>query len=285
MICPATFNAEGIGLRAGRDFDDHDTPAGAHVMIVNEAFVDRLLGASRDAVGTRLALSFRLPAVGDMPYDTRTIVGVVGNAVYRSIRNASTPTIYFPLAQFDGPVMWTNFYVGVRSQAGSPRGLTRELTAALTALSPDLKLTFRPVSDQVDEALAQDRLVAALAGFVGALALLLAAIGLYGVTSYHVERQRSEIGIRLALGAQPSGVLRLLLSRVGILVGAGIVIGAIVSAWASRFAASLLFEVSPRDPAAFSGAVAVLAVVAIVAAFLPARRASRIDPAQVLRES
>jgi putative ABC transport system permease protein len=284
-VTPGWFNAEGIGLRAGRDFDDHDTLAGAHVMVVNEAFVDRLLGGRRDAVGARLALSYRIPSVGEMPYDTRSIVGVVGNSVYRSIRDTSKPTIYFPLAQLEGPVMWTNFYLSVRSQARSPRGLTRELTAALSALSPDLKLTFRPVSDQVDEALAQDRLVASLAGFVGALALLLAAIGLYGVTSYHVERQRSEIGIRLALGAQPNGVLRLMLSRVGILVGTGMVIGAIVSAWASRFAASLLFEVSPRDPAAFAGAVAVLGVVATIAAFLPARRASRIDPAQVLRES
>ncbi len=284
-VTPGWFNAEGTGLRAGRDFDDRDTLLNEHVMIVNEAFVDRLLGGRRDAVGTRMALSFRVPIGGDIPYDTRTIIGVVGNAVYRSIRNSSKPTIYFPLEQFDGPIMWTNFYLGVRSQAGSPRGLTRGLTAALTALSPDLRLTFRPVSNQVDEALAQDRLVAALSGFVGALALLLAAIGLYGVTSYNVERQRSEIGIRLALGAQPNGVLRLMLSHVLLLVGVGIGIGALGSMWVSRFAASLLFEVSPHDPVAFTAAVAVLALVAVVAAFVPARRASLIDPAEVLRES
>jgi ABC-type antimicrobial peptide transport system permease subunit len=179
--------------------------------------------------------------------------------------------------------MWTNFYIGVRSQAGSPRGLAHELTAALTALSPDLKLTFRPVSDQVDEALAEDRLVAALSGFVAALALLLAAIGLYGVTACNVERQRPEIGIRLALGARPDGVLRLVLSRVVVLVGAGILIGGLLSAWASRFAASLLFEVSPRDPVAFTAAAAALAVVTVAAAFVPAYQAARIDPAEVLR--
>jgi putative ABC transport system permease protein len=284
-VTPGWFNAAGTSLRAGRDFDDRDTLTNEHVMIVNEAFVDRLLGGRRDAVGTRLALSFRSPIGGDIPYDTRTIVGVVGNAVYRSLRDASRPTIYFPLEQFDGPIMWTNFYLSVRSQAGSPRGLTRELTAALTSLSADLKLTFRPVSDQVDEALAQDRLVAALSGFVGALALLLAGIGLYGVTSYNVARQRSEIGIRLALGAQPNSVLRLMLSRVLALVGIGIGIGALASTWASRLAAPLLFEVSPRDPVAFTGAVAILVLVATCAAFLPARRASRIDPAEVLRES
>ena len=284
-VTPGWFNAEGTSLRIGRDFDDRDTLTNEHVMIVNEAFVDRLLGGRRDAVGTRLALSFRVPIGGDIPYDTRTIVGVVGNAVYRSIRNASRPTIYFPLEQFDGPIMWTSFYLGIRSQAGSPRGLTRELTEALTALSPDLRLTFRPVSDQVDEALAQDRLVAALSGFVGTLALLLAAIGLYGVTAYAVAQRRAEIGIRMALGAAPAAVIELVMSRVALLIGAGTAMGAVVSAWATKFVASLLYGVKPRDPVTFVGAAVILAAVGAIAGWLPALRASRIDPAQVLRES
>jgi len=283
-VTPGWFNAEGIRLQTGRDFDDRDTLKNQHAMIVNEAFVDRVLDGRRDTIGTRLTLSFRAPTGGDIPYDTRTIVGVVANAVYRSIRDHSKPTIYFPLEQFDGPIMWTNFYLSVRSQPGSPRTLTREFIATLTALSPDLKLTFRPVSDQVDEALAQDRLVAALSGFVGVFALLLAAIGLHGVTSYAVTRQRSEIGVRLALGAQPSDVVRLVMSRIALLVGAGITVGAVVSLWASRFVASLLYGLSPRDPMAMLTAIVTLAMTAAIAGVIPARRASRIDPAETLRQ-
>jgi ABC-type antimicrobial peptide transport system permease subunit len=255
------------------------------VGIVNEAFVARILGGRRDVVGTRLAMAVRLPIYGDVPWDTRRIVGVVNDSVYRSVRDSPKPAMYSPLAQLSAPLQFTNFFIVVRSRTTAPQMLSRELAAALNALHDDLRLRFQPVSEQVEHAIAQDRLVAAISLFVGGLALLLAAIGLYGVTSYNVERQRAEIGIRLALGAQPSGVLRLVLSRVAILVGMGVAIGALASAWASKFAAALLFQVPPRNPVALAGAVAMMGLVAAVAAGLPARRASRIDPADVLRES
>jgi ABC-type antimicrobial peptide transport system permease subunit len=124
-----------------------------------------------------------------------------------------------------------------------------------------------------------------LAGFFGALALLLAAVGLYGVTAYAVSQRRAEIGIRMALGAAPGGVVRLVLGRVTMLVAIGIVAGATLSMWASRFVATLLYGLEPRDPMTLAGAAVVLATVGIVAAWLPARRASRIDPAEVLREA
>jgi putative ABC transport system permease protein len=124
-----------------------------------------------------------------------------------------------------------------------------------------------------------------LAGFFGALALLLAGLGLYGVTSYAVSRRRSEIGIRMALGAAPEAVIRLVLSRVSMLVGLGILIGAGMSSWASQFVATLLYGLEPRDPATLVGSAAVLAAVGAIAGWLPARRASRIDPAVVLRDS
>ncbi|HZP48583.1 MAG TPA: ADOP family duplicated permease [Vicinamibacterales bacterium] len=283
-VTPGWFAAEGIPLRAGRDFDDRDTPDRPHAMIVNDAFVRRLLGARADAVGTRLALSFRVPIAGDIPYDTRTIVGVVGDAVFRSVRERSTPAIYLPLEQFDGPVMWTSYFLSIRSRSASPRALTHDLAAAFAAANPEMRTTFRPVADQVDEALAEDRLVAALSTVVGALALVLAAIGLYGVTAYTVARQRSEIGIRLALGAQPSRVLAQVISRVAALVAVGIGAGALLGLSLSRFAASLLFGVSPRDPVAFAVAAVVLALVGLIAACVPAYRASRLDPADVLRQ-
>jgi ABC-type antimicrobial peptide transport system permease subunit len=123
-----------------------------------------------------------------------------------------------------------------------------------------------------------------LSGFLGALALLLAGLGLYGVMSYAVSRRRMELGIRLALGAAPRAVVRLVLTRVGLLVGAGVVAGAAASLWLARFVAPLLYGLQPRDPVTLLAAALTLAAVGALAAWLPARRASRIDPAVVLRE-
>jgi putative ABC transport system permease protein len=148
----------------------------------------------------------------------------------------------------------------------------------------NLTLTVHLLADQVDASLLQERLVAMLSGFFGGLALLLAGLGLYGVTAYAVSRRRTEIGIRLALGARPGGVVRLVLRRVALLVGAGVVVGGVASLWAARFAGSLLYGLQPRDPVTLAAAAAVLAGVGALAGWLPARRASRIDPARVLRE-
>ncbi|MGH9420495.1 MAG: FtsX-like permease family protein, partial [Thermoanaerobaculia bacterium] len=148
----------------------------------------------------------------------------------------------------------------------------------------DLVFTFRPMTDQVNASLTQERIVATLSGFFGALELLLAGLGLYVVKSYAVSRRRAEIGIRMALGAAPGGVVRLVLSRVSLLVGLGIMAGAAVSVWASKFVATLLYGLEPRDPVTLVAAAVILAVVGSFAGWLPAYRASRIDPAEVLRE-
>jgi ABC-type antimicrobial peptide transport system permease subunit len=173
----------------------------------------------------------------------------------------------------------------VRAASGSPALLTRSVAAALTAVNRDLTLTFRPLATIVDESLAQERLVATLSGFFGGLALVLAGLGLYGVTTYAVARRRAEISIRMALGAQPGRVLRLVLSRVAFLVGVGVLIGVGASLWASQFVVSLLYDLQPRDPVTLFGAVIMLAAVAALAGWLPAYRASRIDPAEALREN
>ena len=283
-ITPGALASYGTPIRAGRDIDDRDTNTAPRVMLVNQAFVRRFF-PGRNLVGVPLALTFRTGQWGDVPLGSRTVVGVTGDAVYRSIRSPMRPTIYVPMAQRgNDPILQTYFYIAVRSASGSPALLTRSVTAALTAVNRDLTLSLRPLTTLVDESLAQDRLVAMLSGFFGVLALLLAGLGLYGVTSYAVARRRTEIGIRMALGAPPAGVVRLVLARVALLVGAGVIVGGGASLWASTFIASLLYGLAPRDPVTLIGAAIALAVVAAVAGWLPAYHASRIDPAEVLRD-
>ena len=156
--------------------------------------------------------------------------------------------------------------------------------AAAASVNPNLALTFRTLSDQVNASLNQERLIAMLSGFFSGLGLLLAGLGLYGVTVYAVAGRRREIGIRMALGATRSRVIRLVMSRVSIQVACGVAIGGVVSLWASQFVAALLYDLEPRDLTTLIGAAVTLGAVAALAAWLPARRASHIDPAQVLRE-
>ena len=281
-VTSGMFAAFGIPVDAGRDFDEHDTPASPKVMIVNEAFARRFSpGAS--PVGKPLTLTFR--AQGDYSLGTLTVVGVVRDSVFRSIRTPDEPTVYLPLGQDKDPILTTNFYLGVRSTGQPPQQLTRAVSAAILAVNRDVVLKARPIGDEVRGAIAQDRIVAELSGFFGGLALLLAGLGLYGVTSYAAARRRAEIGIRMALGAAPAGVIRLVLARAIMLVAIGVAVGAAFSFWASKFAATLLFGLEPRDPSTLIGAAAALGAVGALAAWLPARRASRLDPAEVLRES
>src|SRR5262249_55837681 len=282
-ITPDWLAAYGTSIREGRAFDDRDTLDSPPVMLVNEAVVRQMFPGQR-LLGVPLQMTYRSQEFGDIPIGVKTVVGIVEDTVFRSIRSPALPTMYTPLAQRGDPMLWTYFYITVRAKAEAPALLTQSLTTALHALNPDLTLTFRPVDEQVRESLAQDRLVAMLAGFFGALALLLAALGLYGVTAQAVEQRRSEIGVRMALGATPVGIVRLVLARIALLVVGGIAAGIVASPWAARFAASLLYGVGPGDPSTLVGACAVLVPVAAIAGWLPARRAARVDPADVLRD-
>jgi predicted permease len=277
QITPGWFATYGTTIRAGRDIDDRDTQGALSVALVNEAYVRKFL-PNRDPIGETVKLIETPP---------KTIVGVVRDTVYVSVRDGVRPTIYVPLAQLDtvgrGPT--ANINISVRSSDGSPALLAPGVAAALTAVDPNLALTFRPLQDRIDASLTRERLVALLSGFFGALALLLAALGLYGVTSYAVTRRRAEIGIRMALGAEPMSVLRLVLVRVFTLVALGVIIGAAVSALSSQFIAGLLYDLHPRDTTTLVSAAVMLTVVGAIAGWLPAHRASRIDPTQVLRDN
>jgi putative ABC transport system permease protein len=273
------FETYGQHLVAGRTFTDGDRDGAPPVAIVNEAFARRFLNGA-NPIGHTLR---RFPVrAGEAPME---IVGMVGDAVYRRLRDPMPPTVYSPATQSERELSSAAFNLNVRLASRSSALLIRTIADAIAGVNKDLALTFRPLSDQIGASLAQERIVAMLSGFFGGVALLLAGLGLYGVTSYAVSRRRSEIGIRMALGAAPAGVVRLVLSRVSMLVALGIVIGTGVSLWASQFVTALLYGLEPRDPATLVASSATLALVGALAGWLPAHRASRIDPAEVLRDS
>jgi len=275
VVSPGWFRTLDVPIIVGRDFTDADQRAPRRVAIVNEALVRAFLNGA-NPLGRTLK---------HLRGTQAEIVGVVADSVYGSLREPAMPTFYEPLAQADvPPTALSNVNLTIRTTRGSPALIARSVAAAIENVNPDLAITLWPLSDQVNASLVQERTTAMLATFFGALALVLAGLGLYGVTAYAVARRRAEIGVRMALGAAPAAVIRLVLGRVGALVGAGIVIGAAVSAWASQFVASLLYGLQPRDPVTMAAAVITLSVVAAIASWLPARRASRVDPAIVLRE-
>jgi predicted permease len=278
-ITPGWFSAYGTTLREGRDFDARDDGGAPAVAIVNEAFARRFFnGAS--PVGRQVG-------VGQGPRDgTKTfeIIGLVEDAVYRDVREPVPPVLHMPFAQAHATGAPSAMSLAVRSASGSPTLLANTLTDAISRVDANIALTFRPLAAYVDGALVRERILAMLSGFFGALALLLAGIGLYGITSSSVSERQSEIGIRMALGANAPQVARLVLGRVALLLTLGIALGAALSLWASRFVATLLYGLEPRDPMTFAGAALVLLAIGALAAWLPARRAMRIDPARALRQ-
>jgi putative ABC transport system permease protein len=271
-IAPGWFETYGMRVLAGRDFSASDRTGSEPVAIVNQAFIRRF-GAGQNVIGQRVmsATPGGLDAL---------IVGVVNDSVYRRVRLGVVPTMYLPMLQ-------GNFYgsaFSVTAKSASPRALVeRSIADAVGRAAPELSFTFRDYSDQLRATVIQERIVALMSGFFGGLAMLLAALGVYGVTAYSVGRRRPEIAIRMALGASAPGVVRLVLGRVVMLILVGAAIGIGVSLWASKFVGSLLFGVEARDPATLAAAAVVLVSVGLFAGWLPARSVSRLDPTTALR--
>jgi predicted permease len=283
-ITPRWFATLGMRLVAGRVFTDADRAGTAPVVIVNQAFVRRFLTGQHPighTVQRRVMFNRNQPDAAPPP--PQEIVGVVADAIYDNLRERIPPTMFEPLEQSDMSAV-SQLDLTMR-KAGSPMADARSIASAVRDVNADLSTTFRPLDDYVNASVARERIIAMLAGFFGGLALLLASLGLFGLTSYTVERRRTEIGIRMALGAAPSGVIGLMLSGTAGLVAIGIVLGGTLSLWAARFVGALLYQVEARDPVTLVSAAATLAAIAGIAAAVPAYRASRIDPASVLRES
>ena len=281
FVTPGWFATYGTPLLAGRDFGPQDSASSTRVVIVNQAFAKRYL-PDPAAVGVALANSTVIGIVGDALYRTTQLIpGVTSIA----LREPVPPTLYVPLAQlslWDRPPV-TAIRVSVRTAGSDPLAVARSAAVALARIEPRLLIEFRPLSDDVRASLAQERMSAAASSFFGAFSLLLATLGIYGVTSYTVSRSTSEIGVRLALGATREGIIRLFLTRALKTAVAGLLIGLAAAIVATRSLSSLLFGIAPLDPVTLIAVPLLLVLVVLAAAFIPARRASRINPWVSLR--
>ena len=268
---------------SGRDFTDADRAGAERVAIVNRTFARKFLDGA-NPLGRVVRQLQGPPNHAPMEWH---IIGVTSDAVYASLRAPVPPTMYLAFNQIDEDLLAVAApafaSLSVRAAAVPPTTLTHSVAAAIANVNPNLDLTFRPLSDVVSGSITLERTLAILSGFFGALSLLLAVVGIYGITSYSVNRRRAEIGIRMALGAAPRLVVRQVLSRLLMLVGIGVAIGIATTLWASQFMAALLYGLGPRDPLTLMGAAIVLAVTGAMAGWVPAWRASRVDPMIALR--
>jgi predicted permease len=268
-VGPDYFVTMGIPLVSGRDFTRADDERAALVAIVNETMASQYW-RGKDPIGERVQVKGRWMRV----------VGVAKDSKYQSVRETPKPFFYVPLRQ--------NFTVGAGLYVRTPlspetmaTALAREVHALDGNLAPYELITLQ---EQVDRSTSPQLVAVTLVGVLGGLALLLAAIGLYGVMSYAVSQSTRELGLRMALGADISNVWRLVMSRGLGLMAVGAILGAAVALALTRLLGNLLYRVSPRDPLAFGAAFAVMTLAALAACFLPAWRATRTDPARALRE-
>jgi predicted permease len=270
--------AMGLALVRGRALDERDLATSEPVVVVNEAFARRYFGGG-DPTGARVRLG-RPEAEG--PW--RRIVGVVGDARQASVAEPVVPEILFPYGQ--DPFGWFAATTLVVRTAGDPLALAPGVETLLRAAAPELPLPrVRAMTQVLAASIAEDRFSTLLLGALAAVALFLAAVGVYAVMAYAVRRRRQEIGVRMALGARSAGVLAMVLRDGLRLALAGAAIGLAGALAVSRLLRAVLHDVSPADPVAFGVALAVLVAVAVAASIVPARRAARVDPAATLREA
>ena len=276
MIGPDYFRTLNSPLLAGRDFNQHDIDSAPNVVIVNEAFA-RQFNNGRNPVGRRLFIE-------TTPYQQQSayqIVGLAKDAKYHDLREDFPPVVYIPIVpKMLGDI---NARVMIRS-AERGDALTSALRATLAQISPGMSYSFRFFDTWIQSSLLSERLMATLAAIFGALAIVLTAIGLDGVISYTVARRTSEIGVRIALGANRGDVMRLILGEAAVVLAAGLTIGTILSLATARAATTLLFGLKPYDPLILAIAAVSIVVITIAAGYLPAHRAAAVNPVTALRQ-
>jgi putative ABC transport system permease protein len=270
-ITPGYFRILGIPLVRGRGFNDRDQPEALQTCIVNQALAKKFF-PGEDPIGHRIRTGY-----DSLNAPFMTIVGIAKDVRQDSMEEPPYPYIYMPYMQHPGPA------TGMKIMFRGNESVAPTLAAAAHRLNPEIAVEFKPLTDMLDQAFAPSRFRSGLLALFAGLALLLALAGLYGVMSYTVAQRRGEIGVRMALGAQRAQVVRMIVRQGLWLVLPGIFIGAAVALAAARLFVSLVYGVKPSDPATFGLVAVLLAVVALLAMYVPARRAAAVDPMLALR--
>jgi putative ABC transport system permease protein len=278
-VSPGYFQTVQTPLSIGRDFSDRDNLAAPKVMIISQSTSREFFG-SASPIGRTINMDKPHLQHGNKQ-DRYVVIGVAKDIKYGNIDEPPRKTGYVPFAQDPEPGPEIQFEIRSDIELQS---LTPAVQTAIANVSPEVSLAFRSFDTQISDSLLQQRLVALLSSFFGLLALLLAMVGLYGLTSYGVVRRRGEIGIRIALGAQRSSVVWLVLREVVFTLALGTAIGVVISLFAGRLVTKLLYGLQPSNPETLVVSAIVLGFSATTAGYLPARRASRLDPMVALRE-
>lgn len=274
LVSDGYFTTLGVPLRRGRDFTASDNPTSPKVAIINETAARRFF-----RTGNVVGRTFRVEA-GKRATEPYEIVGVVGDTRSRTLRDSAPPMVYFPRAQEEpaGQSARFNLHTDV------PLAMASAVKGVLARNIPQATLDITTLDRQVNESMRLMRAIARLSGFFGGLALLLAALGLYGIMAYGVARRRNEIGVRVALGASQSRIVRMVLGDVGRIVTVGVVLGVALSFGVTRLVVSFLYDVKPNDPSTLGASALVLLIVGLTAAAIPAWKAARLNPVSALRE-
>src|SRR6267378_1423125 len=274
-VSPKYFQTMSIPLLAGREFSDLDTRMSPRVAIVNETFVHKY-SAGQNPLGNAI----RTTAEPGYPPSEYEIVGVIKDTKYDELREPAPAITFAPADQYPNPGAWAILFIRFSSP---PAAVISAVRDKLGAVSPAITFDFHVLHTDIQNGLVRERLMALLSGFFGALAALLAMIGVYGVMSYIVAMRKNEIGIRMALGASRASVIGIIVRQTLTLLGVGVAAGLVLSMAAARGANSLLYGLEANDPLTLFSAAAFLAAVALAASYIPAYRASCVDPMNALR--
>jgi putative ABC transport system permease protein len=276
QVSDGFFQTVGTRLIAGRDFNQTDTAESPAVAIVTQMFVNKFLNGQNP-----LGRSFRVAQAEGQPDKIFEIVGLVNDTKYQDLREEFTPIVFVPESQDKNPDQEALMIIRSNETLAD---VTNSIKGAMRQMNPAIGLEFRLFRTMIKQRLLRERLMATLAGFFGLLAAILAMIGLYGVISYMVVRRKNEIGIRIALGANGQNILSMIMREATTLLIAGLAVGTFMALLTASAAKALIFGMQPNDPMTLVLAVVVLAIIAILASFLPAKRASTLNPIQALRE-
>jgi putative ABC transport system permease protein len=276
IVTEGYFKALATPLLVGRDIGRRDSARAPAVAVVNQTFATRFF-AGQNPVGRTFVIEPSGAARTDRQVE---IVGMVADTKYRSLREPAPPTIYLSIAQQDR--IGSSVRLAMRT-TGPPMALRKAVVAAVESVNQEVVVDLRTMEEDLGASVTQERLVASLSAAFGGLALLLAVLGLYGIMSYSVNRRQNEIGIRMALGAEPGKVVRLVLFNVAIITCVGLAVGVAAAIGTGRFINAMLFNLAASDATMIAATAGTLAAAAAIAGYLPARRAARIDPMAALR--